>query len=264
MLREAMEWFKNTIEKPNVLLVDEQPEELLYIDHHTLQHQIIPALRKARVWEALSIDDLVNLTKRFGASEGDHSLYVSDQQVQSVLQEDRSSRRNRVTLKLDRHPAFQSLTTGTCASSKDLSEFIRVDLFDCEVTPLDLRERLQMVKFQKQEVTDTTARQCWCGDIHQHGDEQLGSSITKKMTGTGDIPSSCIVKFEPYPALSEELNGMEVSVQCCISIDLSDGLLSMRPFPGQVEQAAHEGMMAVARLTREKALNVPVFLGFTQ
>jgi len=187
--------------------------------------------------------------------DGGHCIYVTSDKVEAVLNELSQARHDRVLLELNAHPAMSSLVTGMCAKPKQFCEFIRVKLFDCEIIPLDLHERLQQVKFHKSETTSASAK---------HGDEQLGASITKKLTGTAEIPACCVVKFEPYPDLSEELNGIEVSVQCAIAVDLDQGTLSLKPFPGQIAQAAQEGMMAVAKLTREQAGDIPVFLGFTE
>jgi hypothetical protein len=64
----------------------------------------------------------------------------------------------------------------------------------------------------------------------------MGKQITGEVRGERDIPLEVSVEFDAFPALANEFEAI-VKVDCSVTIDPLEQTITVKPYPGQLDQA---------------------------
>ena len=199
-----------------------------------------------------SVSDLVAMAKIYQS----HAVYVGSSQV--VLQIEHSERpKCRFVLPLRVNPAVAILKGVRNYSHKQLMKTLRVELAAATIYPEDFKASVSSLKFE------TTSDQ---NSSVKKGDESIGKAVRAKVTGEGDIAEAIIVTFPLYPDIQEKGIDTHRSIICSVIIEPLDGIISIIPQPGQIEQALISCQKSIADVIRKELEklpgdSIPVFCG---
>jgi hypothetical protein len=142
----------------------------------------------------------------------------------------------RVKVPLSINPVFGYISNPITGDPASVVKSLRYNLKSVVTSP-DPTKALSVLKFDTQSNSEvTTAR----------GDEGISKSIKSKVTGTDEIPESFEVILEMYPSIAGQIQDRsEVRIDMDIYVNPSAGSVTIRPYPGQSEQAITKAMSMV-------------------
>ena len=136
-------------------------------------------------------------------------------------------RRHMIKLPISASPIFETLRQMP-NDQKRLVLALRHDLRPARIDPPNFLETISHLNFETQ-----TSSQGDFGVLKS----TLGSTKNSEVKAKNDIPPEITASFTPFPSLESEIDGT-VSVDCSVVIDADSKQISVRPFPGEIEQAS--------------------------
>ena len=197
-----------------------------------------------------SVSDLIAMAAFFKQSlevNDPCGVFVSADKV--VLQLSGSDHpKNKYVLPLRVNPAVAILKGVRNYSHKQLMKTLRVELAATTISPKDFKAVVSALKFE------TTSGQ---NSSVKKGDESIGKAVRAKVTGEGDISEDIIVTFAVYPDIEETGINTYRSILCSVIIEPLDGIISIIPQPGQIEQALISCQKSIANVIRKELEKFP-------
>jgi len=226
-----------TIQSGRAQILDTKTGKLTFQDVPELPPKII----------ARGIDDLEKACEKYGHIECSSAVFVSESNVVLLFDE---TRIGSATMRLAMNPAIKVMQTMRDKTLAQLWRLLRVDLYGIETAPHDFCEVISNLKFEATQTNEVKLAK---------GDESIGKSIRSKVTAESEIPDTVKFTLSVYPDLVEV--STDVTIDCAVVTEATNGTVNVIPYPGQIERAINFSVSQIANHLRQSDSGWSVFCG---
>lgn len=189
-----------------------------------------------------SLADFIERRTREDGPECKPAVFYDSQQVAFLF--DLDDRRERAVLELDHSPLFCRLTALEADEAagrfdqKRLLRFLRFDLHEglLSTSAIDAVRQLNIKRAQE-----------YRGKV-ELGKESLGHSVEAAVDNAESIPQEITVRAVVFPALAGPTT---CDVRLAVDLDLDAALFTLKPYPGELDAAIEQSVVAVGQALRE-------------
>lgn len=158
---------------------------------------------------------------------------------------------NRATLHLRLNSAFTDIQRFITLEPRELLKQMTYCLNGCDVSD-GFYQSLRQVKFETTSNSESKSFK---------GDESIAKSVRSTVTGENVLPDEITIAFSAYPSLDIET---KFAILCAVIVDPAKGVISVRPYPGELDRFMNLAVQAVAEEIAKQIGNATVFCGSVQ
>lgn len=212
--------------------------------------------RGAILIELNSVDQVPEFAKRIKDEwKGNPAIYYDlDAIVISVDDSLESHRRDHATLKLEKTPEWELVSSGAIRKPRTQKEFLRllrVDLQECGTDSLD-----KLIEVCRK--LSHSSRESGSREINA-GRESMGRSVESEIRSeAGDIPQTVDLNVRLF---EDRAISIRRTVRCQVEIDASENAFELIPLPGDLRTVRERGIEDIE--TRLAGVACPLIYGRT-
>jgi hypothetical protein len=243
MIRDALSYLVDLARTERYKQIAETYEAYILVNRETGDTQkVMKPIPKtgATLLDLDSLEQAVNSIGTDGERSEDSAIFVSSSKVVFIADFFDGHHQTEFRLPLHPSPLFKFLGVTVTGDLKDVLRRYRFELSgnSVEVSPSDVFEKLSYLKFEQQSEQQHTVRT---------NDEGVSKSMKAKVSGASEIPAGFVVAFNAYPSLDEQISnvGNRVEINMDIHVDPTSGKITIRPIPGDIDQAETQALNAV-------------------
>jgi hypothetical protein len=195
---------------------------------------------------ALNLVSMISLADRW--SEVFPSLWVNEEEVVLLIDDQTGHRVNRVVLPLEKSDVFLRLSglSNSWLDQRGFIKLLRVDLAD-SLAPGILLDKVRKIRFENGQVTTQESLK---------NRESMGKQIIAAVSTDGEIPEEVSLEISVFKGIEKFL------VRCSVDVDPARGLFQLAPFPDEIERVVDLALLEIqGRLFENVAETTNVYMG---